>query len=101
VRYYGSHLSRVADTITPGTRVSAGQQLGRTGHSGDARFTDPHLHFGISHPTTPDDWAVRRGEIPPYEYLKAWEHGENVTPDRNNRQLSVGSPAAIRKLTAD
>jgi murein DD-endopeptidase MepM/ murein hydrolase activator NlpD len=80
VRYYGSHLSQVADGIEPGVRVTAGQLLGQTGHSGDARTTDPHLHFGISHPTTPDDWQVRRGQIGPYDYLFAWQRGENITP---------------------
>jgi murein DD-endopeptidase MepM/ murein hydrolase activator NlpD len=80
VRYYGSHLSQVAEGIEPGVRVTAGQQLGLTGKSGDARNTSPHLHFGISHPTTPDDWQVRRGEVPPYEYLQAWQRGEDVTP---------------------
>jgi murein DD-endopeptidase MepM/ murein hydrolase activator NlpD len=81
VRYYGSHLSRIADGIEPGVRVAAGQQLGLTGHSGDARVTDPHLHFGISHPTTPGDWAVRRGEISPYPYLQAWQRGKSMRPD--------------------
>jgi murein DD-endopeptidase MepM/ murein hydrolase activator NlpD len=81
VRYYGSHLSQVAEGIVPGAHVVAGQQLGLTGKSGDARFTDPHLHFGISHPTMPDDWELRRGEIAPYEYLRAWQRGEDVTPD--------------------
>ncbi|HJZ46761.1 MAG TPA: peptidoglycan DD-metalloendopeptidase family protein [Roseiflexaceae bacterium] len=81
VRYYGSHLSQVADGIVPGARVVAGQQLGLTGKSGDARFTDSHLHFGISHPTAPEDWEVRRGEIAPYDYLQAWQRGEDVTPD--------------------
>jgi len=80
VRYYGSHLSQVADGIEPGIRVKAGQLLGLTGKSGDARYTNAHLHFGISHPTTRDDWKVRRGEIWPYDYLKAWERGEDVTP---------------------
>lgn len=80
VRYYGSHLSQVADGIVPGARVSAGQQLGLTGKSGDARFVDPHLHFGISHPSAPDDWEARRGEIAPYEYLRAWQRGEEMTP---------------------
>jgi murein DD-endopeptidase MepM/ murein hydrolase activator NlpD len=80
VRYYGSHLSKVADGIAPGVRVVAGQLLGLTGKSGDAAVTDPHLHFGISHPTTPDDWAVRRGEISPYPYLKAWQRGEHLSP---------------------
>ena len=80
VRYYGSHLSEVADGIEAGVRVAAGQLLGRTGKSGDAASTSPHLHFGISHPTTPDDWAVRRGELPPYPYLKLWQRGEDATP---------------------
>jgi murein DD-endopeptidase MepM/ murein hydrolase activator NlpD len=65
VRYYGAHLSAVTPGIVPGLRVRAGEVLGKTGKTGNARFTDPHLHFGISHPTTPDDWAVRRGEITP------------------------------------
>jgi peptidoglycan LD-endopeptidase LytH len=80
VRYYGSHLSQVADGIEPGARVEAGQLLGLTGHSGDARGVTPHLHFGISRPTKPDDWQVRRGEVTPYNYLRAWQRGEDVTP---------------------
>lgn len=81
VRYYGSHLSQVAEGIAPGVRVSAGQLLGFTGKSGDAALTAPHLHFGISHPTESGDWAVRRGELSPYPYLKAWQRGESITPD--------------------
>ena len=80
VRYYGSHLSSVAKGIEPGVRVRAGQLLGYTGKSGDARFVAPHLHFGISHPTTPEDWRVRRGEVSPYPYLRAWQRGESLTP---------------------
>ena len=80
VRYYGSHLSSVADGIEPGVRVRAGQALGATGDSGNAAGTDPHLHFGLSHPTTPDDWVVRRGEVNPFPYLEAWRRGEDVTP---------------------
>jgi peptidoglycan LD-endopeptidase LytH len=80
VRYYGSHLSQIADGIAPGVRVTVGQVLGLTGKSGDARNTDAHLHFGISHATTPEDWAVRRGEVSPYATLRAWQRGEDVTP---------------------
>jgi Membrane proteins related to metalloendopeptidases len=79
-RYYGSHLLSVTDGIEPGVRVSVGQSLGKLGRSGNARHTPPHVHFGISRPTTPDDWQVRRGEIWPYEYLRAWERGEMLTP---------------------
>lgn len=80
VRYYGSHLSAIADGIAPGVRVEVGQLLGLTGKSGDAAPTDPHLHFGISRPTTPDDWATRRGQIAPYTYLKRWQAGTDLTP---------------------
>ena len=80
VRYYGAHLSQVAQGITPGVRVWAGQLLGLTGQTGNARTTAPHLHFGISHPTTPDDWQVRRGEISPYTYLRAWAAGTPTAP---------------------
>jgi murein DD-endopeptidase MepM/ murein hydrolase activator NlpD len=81
VRYYGAHLSRVEDGIWVNLEVEAGQTLGYIGMSGSARDTLPHLHFGISRPTTPDDWEARRGEIDPYPYLTAWLDGRNLTPD--------------------
>ncbi len=80
VRYYGSHLSAIGPGVVVGVRVTAGQTLGSTGNSGNARNTDPHLHFGVSRPTTADDWAVRRGEVDTYPLLLAWERGENVIP---------------------
>jgi murein DD-endopeptidase MepM/ murein hydrolase activator NlpD len=80
VRYYGSHLSGVEKGIVPGVRVRAGQPLGRTGKTGDAKYTAAHLHFGISHPTSPYDWKVRRGEISPYRYLLAWQAHRDVKP---------------------
>lgn len=80
VRYYGSHLSAVAPGIEPGARVVAGQLLGYVGSSGNARGVSPHLHFGISRPTGPNDCGVRRGEIWPYEYLNKWKAGENAVP---------------------
>lgn len=72
-RYYGSHLQSIAPGIHLGARVEGQQLLGLTGSSGNARGISPHLHFGISRPTTPDDWKVRRGQVPPYKYLKMWE----------------------------
>jgi len=80
VRYYGSHLSAIADGLTVGQTVRRGALLGKTGKSGNARFTPAHLHFGISQPTTPDDWEARRGQISPYPYLQAWQNGEVLTP---------------------
>jgi murein DD-endopeptidase MepM/ murein hydrolase activator NlpD len=81
VRYYGSHLSEVADGIEAGVRVEAGQLLGRVGISGSARDTPPHLHFGISRPTALDDWEIRRGEVDPVPFLDAWLSGDmTATP---------------------
>jgi peptidoglycan LD-endopeptidase LytH len=82
VRYYGSHLEAIAAGIAPGTRVRAGQVLGRIGNSGSARVTDVHLHFGISWPTRPGIWWVRRGMVPPARYLDAWRAGERLSPVR-------------------
>ncbi len=80
VQYYGSHLSAIAEGLTLGMRVQAGDLLGYTGKSGNARNTPPHLHFGISRPTDPDDWRVRRGEMNPYEFLQAWRAGKPLQP---------------------
>ena len=80
VRYYGSHLSAIRTGLAVGQTVSAGDVLGLTGASGNARFTPPHLHFGISQPSTPDDWQARRGQLSPYPFLRAWQNGESMTP---------------------
>lgn len=80
VRYYGAHLSSVASGLRAGERVERGQLLGRVGDSGNARGISSHLHFGISHPTFPGDWEVRRGEVDPYPYLEAWRRGRDRTP---------------------
>jgi Membrane proteins related to metalloendopeptidases len=80
MRYYGSHLSKIQAGIGPGVRLAAGAVLGYIGHTGDARNTDSHLHFGISHPSYPEDWKARRGQVDPYAYLFAWRSGLNLTP---------------------
>jgi peptidoglycan LD-endopeptidase LytH len=80
VRYYGSHLLRVAGGVGPGTRVRAGQPLGLVDNSGDARFTATHLHFGISWPTGDGVWWVRRGMVYPWPFLDSWRAGGNRSP---------------------
>ena len=80
VRYYGSHLSYISTKIVPGYRVKVGEVMGRTGDSGDARGTAPHLHFGISWPTPVGIWWVRRGELYPWKYLDAWKAGKDLSP---------------------
>lgn len=84
VRYYGSHLSSVVTSIQSGVVVKAGRVLGKIGSSGSARGTAPHLHFGISWPTStqtqPNIWWVRRGVVLPYKYLDAWKAGKDLSP---------------------
>jgi len=84
VRYYGAHLSHVADGIRPGVHVKRGQLLGRTGESGNA--SGPHLHFGISWPTRDGIWWVRRGEVWPWRYLDAWRQHTDKSPVRAVRR---------------
>jgi murein DD-endopeptidase MepM/ murein hydrolase activator NlpD len=80
VRYYGSHLSKVGADIRPGLQVRAGQTLGLTGRTGSARYTPPHLHFGISWPTAADKWWIRRGAVAPQPFLTAWRQAKSVSP---------------------
>lgn len=89
VRYYGSHLSKVAQGIEPGVRVAAGDVLGYVGTSGDARGTAPHVHYGISWPTPANIWWVRRGELYPWRYLDAWRAGKDVSPAKAVRSLKA------------
>lgn len=87
VRYYGSHLSKIASGMLPGVRVVTGQRLGSIGSSGDAKGTAPHLHFGISWPTRVGIWWVRRGELYPWPFLDAWRAGKNLSPAKSVLEL--------------
>ena len=81
VRYYGSHLQKIAPGIEVGVHVEVGTLLGFVGDTGDARGTAPHVHFGISWPTTDRDiWWVRRGEVYPWRYLDKWKAGLDSSP---------------------
>jgi murein DD-endopeptidase MepM/ murein hydrolase activator NlpD len=100
VRYYGSHLRFIPAKIQPGVAVLAGDVLGAIGSTGSARGTAPHLHFGISWPTPPDTWWVRRGEVLPWKYLDAWKKGKDLSPVKAvaARKAKVGEiPAEPKK----
>lgn len=45
-RYWYAHLDSI--TVTAGTHVAAGTQLGTVGTTGNACTTSPHLHFSIN-----------------------------------------------------
>ena len=94
LRYYGSHLAKIETNIMPGLRVASGDKLGEIGSTGSARWTKPHLHFGISYPTENGIWWVRRGvglekgKTSPWKYLQAWQAGKDLKP-------KVVTPAVI------
>ena len=92
VRYYGSHLKWIPKNIEPGLAVTVGQVLGSVGSTGSARGTAPHLHFGISWPTPPDTWWIRRGEVLPWRYLDSWKKGKDRSPVKEveARKLKMG-----------
>ena len=99
VRYYGSHLRSIPENIQPGVSVMAGDVLGAIGSTGSARGTAPHLHFGISWPTPPDTWWVRRGEVLPWKYLDAWKKGKDLSPVKAvaARKAKVGEIPPVPK----
>ncbi|GGI09723.1 murein hydrolase activator EnvC family protein [Egicoccus halophilus] len=44
--WYNAHLDTIAEDLTVGTTVAAGEQIGTVGNTGNARTTPPHLHLG-------------------------------------------------------
>jgi len=72
-QHYGSHLSAIASGIKAGVRVKRGDLLGLTGTTGNARGRPPHLHYGLSRPSAPDDWKTRRGQVDPFHHLQFWQ----------------------------
>lgn len=59
-QFYYAHLSRIS--VSRGTRVLAGHQIGLTGETGNT--TGPHLHFEVRRagvPTDPAKWLAAHG----------------------------------------
>lgn len=44
--WYWAHLDGIADGVSPGASVSAGQVIGWVGNTGNAYSTPPHVHVG-------------------------------------------------------
>jgi len=57
INMYFAHLQ--SQEVTTGTNVVTGQIIGTVGNTGNARFTPPHLHFGI----------YSRGPVDPYHFI--------------------------------
>lgn len=93
--YYYAHLDTWAEDIEQGLDVSPGMELGTVGNTGNARWSPPHLHFGIYQTS----W---RGALDPwYFFIDVKDLPPNRTagpfpPNRNyaSRALVTLSPAA-------
>jgi hypothetical protein len=62
--HYYAHLNSVA--VQTGQRVRAGQRLGGVGTTGNARGTDPHLHYSLN-----PDGTSEKTSVNPYQFLTA------------------------------
>lgn len=83
--FYFAHLSAYSPLARDGATVRAGDVIGFLGHTGDAQFTPPHLHFEV-HPNNGD-------AVNPYQYLVAWRHGRLVAA------TAAGLGGAVSSLT--
>jgi len=74
---YFAHLE--TQEVSRGDKVLAGQLIGTVGNTGNARYTPPHLHFGI----------YRNGPINPYHFIAETDtipeglHGDSVLLGEN------------------
>jgi murein DD-endopeptidase MepM/ murein hydrolase activator NlpD len=88
VRLYYAHLQD--QLVRPGTLVSAGEPLGTVGNTGNAKFTAPHLHFGM---------YESGGAIDPDAYIRPVP-SEIVNPDVQASALGQWTqtrrPASLR-----
>ncbi|GII27069.1 hypothetical protein Pmi06nite_05110 [Planotetraspora mira] len=94
VLYLGGHLASVTPGLKPGLKVRAGQRLGSIGNSGNAVDTASNLYFGMSWPTDPKYWWVRRGMVEPWTFLDAWRNGNHTLSPKQatlNERKRVGA----------
>ena len=88
---YFAHLE--TQEVERGDKVTAGQLIGTVGNSGNARYTPPHLHFGI----------YSRGPVDPYHFIAETDtvpesiRGDTLILGKRartlNRALMTSSPA--------
>lgn len=84
--YYYAHLEYLTPGLTSGSRIEAGDPVGRSGHTGNASASSPHLHFGISKGEQVKGFYPSKVTGPgpaqesPWKTLEAWKRGECITP---------------------
>lgn len=84
--YYYAHLDSI--TVEPGAQVSAGDQLGTVGNTGNARGTPPHLHFSINSRVGSEE-----GNINPYPTLQAADQIDSPAGGTSDPAISSPQPS--------
>ena len=67
--YYYAHLKSYAPGLAEQQMVTAGQQLGEVGHTGNASPDGPHLHFAVMSTTPQSKWWQPATAVNPYPLL--------------------------------
>ena len=93
---YYAHLDSI--NVKKGQRVKLGDTIGFVGNTGNAKTTEPHLHFGIYNGST--------GPVNPFPYVKKAEIPEITSVnsviqgiiDRNKTSIYQGPSAALEEV---
>jgi murein DD-endopeptidase MepM/ murein hydrolase activator NlpD len=89
--FYHAHLSAYSPLAIDGAHVKRGDVIGFVGHTGDAQYTPPHLHFEV-HPGNGD-------AVNPYQILNAWRHGVAVAIGLMTSGAERTAPLALLNFT--
>lgn len=75
VQYYYGHLASYRSDLAEGSRVRAGEQIGRVGNTGSALDTYPHVHFEVN--------PLGLGTVSPKPILDMWlDEAESAARER-------------------
>lgn len=80
--FYFAHLEE--QFVNVAEQVDQGDTIGSVGNSGNARFTTPHLHFGV----------YNRGAIDPLGFI---QKTDNSLPELKADSSALGYPYRVRR----
>jgi len=83
---YYAHLDSIA--VVEGKKVKMGDTLGFVGNTGNARNTEPHLHFGI---------YKTKGAVNPLSFIKKTEIQTSEMPSAITKAITLKNRADVRK----
>ena len=83
---YYAHLDSIA--VVEGKKVKMGDTLGFVGNTGNAKTTEPHLHFGI---------YKTKGAINPLSFIKKTEIQTSEMPSAITKAITLKNRADVRK----